>query len=267
VRDRLIHRDLDKGMLCLAEGCLADEDIVLVIDHYPSGIAVIESDDAGLSHMINQFPVPIDLLIQPDAFRADVLALHRHHQEVELGDLDLAAFRYPGSTKDLIGCASVERGMRSLAITEPHVEGDHLHRFLNGRWFTRIELLSPGFVAMQNRGLIVNRGTSEGGDEPLKLLLEGLEEAFDDLGLGIVALSESHSDIEPGEDPSQFLVQVMLFPSLMKELGSEGLAVIQIDILGQHCHRSAIVICDLRAVDEAIAEGGQDMLAIFGKGE
>ena len=59
----------------------------------------------------------------------------------------------------------------------------------------------------------------------------------------------------------------MLFPLLMKELGSEGLAVIQIDILWYHCHRSAVAIGDLGAVDKAIAEGGQDMLAIFSEGE
>ena len=59
----------------------------------------------------------------------------------------------------------------------------------------------------------------------------------------------------------------MLFPPLMKELGPEGFAVIQIDILGQHCHGSAIIICDLSTVDEAVAEGCEDMLAVFGKGE
>jgi hypothetical protein len=95
-------------MLCLAKCCLADENIVLVIDYDPSGIAVIESDDTGLSHVINQFPMPVYLLIQPDAFRADILTFHRHHQEVEPGDLDLAALGYPGSTEDFIGSASVE---------------------------------------------------------------------------------------------------------------------------------------------------------------
>jgi len=60
-------------MLRLAECSLADEDIVLVIDHDPPGIAVIESDDTGLSHMINQFPVPVDLLIQSDAFVNGIL--------------------------------------------------------------------------------------------------------------------------------------------------------------------------------------------------
>jgi hypothetical protein len=120
---------------------------------------------------------------------------------------------------------------------------------------------------MQDRGLIVNRGSPESGDEPLKLLLESLEEPFDDLGFGIVTLRESYSDIEPGEDTTQFLVQIMLFPPLMKEFGSEGFAVIQIDILRQHCHGSAVVISDLSAVDEAITEGCEDMLAIFGKGK
>ena len=53
----------------------------------------------------------------------------------------------------------------------------------------------------------------------------------------------------------------------MKELGSKGFAIIQIDILWYHCHGSAIIIGDLGAVDKAIAEGGEDMLAILGKGK
>ena len=121
--------------------------------------------------------------------------------------------------------------MRCLAITESHIEGDHLHRFFNGGWLTGIELLCPLLITAQSRWFIIHRCASEGSDEPLKLLLENLEEPLDDLSLGIVTLSESHSDIEPGEDATQFLVQIMLFPSLMKELGSEGLAIIQIDIL------------------------------------
>ena len=106
--------------------------------------------------------------------------------------------------------------MRCLAITEPHIEGDHLHRLFNGGWLTGIELLSPYLVSMQDRWLIVYRCSSESRNEPLKLLLEGLEEPLDYLGFGIVALGEPDTDIEPGEDTAQFLVQIMLFPSLMK---------------------------------------------------
>jgi hypothetical protein len=108
--------------------------------------------------------------------------------------------------------------MRSLAIAFAYVEVDHLHRLFYGRRLAGIELLCPLFVSTVVGWLIGNAGSPEGGDEPLKLLLEGLEEPLDDLGLGIVTLRESYSDIEPGEDAAQFLVQVMIFPLFMKEL-------------------------------------------------
>jgi hypothetical protein len=53
--------------------------------------------------MIDQLSVPVEQLVEPDTFIADVLALHCHHHEVEPGDLDLAILGYPGSTEDLIG--------------------------------------------------------------------------------------------------------------------------------------------------------------------
>jgi len=96
---------------------------------------------------------------------------------------------------------------------------DHPHCLFYRGWLTLIQLLNPFLVTHQGSWFIGYTGSPKGGDEAFKLFLEGLEEAFNDLGFGIVALCEVGFDPELGEDTSQFQFQIMVMRWAFPVLG------------------------------------------------